>query len=146
KQEEVVLVGSHLDSWFGATGATDNAAGAAVIMEAMRILVKLDVKKTRTVRAALLDAEEGNARGSKAYVAEHLADPKTGVKKPLYDQLSVYLNIDNGAGKICGVYLQGNHAAVPMFEGWLQPLKEFGATTVSIRDSEGSDHEVFDRA
>jgi hypothetical protein len=146
RQEEVVLVGSHLDSWFGATGATDNAAGAAVIMEAMRILVKLDLKMARTVRAALWDAEEVNAGGSKAYVAEHLADPKTGAKKPLYNQLSVYLNVDNGAGKIRGVYLQGNQAAVPMFEGWLQPLKEFGATTVSIRDSEGSDHEVFDRA
>jgi hypothetical protein len=146
KREEVVLVGAHLDSWFGATGATDNAAGAAVVMEAMRILAKLDLKMTRTVRAALWDAEEVNAGGSKAYVAGHLDDAKTGGKKPLHGRLSVYLNIDNGAGKIRGVYLQGNQAAVPMFEGWLKPLIEFGATTVSIRDSEGSDHEVFDRA
>ena len=146
KKEEVVLVGAHLDSWFGATGATDNAAGAAVVMEAMRILAKLGMKMSRTVRAALWDAEEVNAGGSKAYVAEHLADPKTGVKRPLYNRLSVYFNIDNGAGKIRGVYLQGNRAAAPMFEDWLKPLKEFGASTVSIRDSEGSDHETFDRA
>jgi carboxypeptidase Q len=146
KKEEVVLVGAHLDSWFGATGATDNAAGVAVVMEAMRILDKLDLKMTRTVRAALWDAEEVNAGGSKAYAREHLVDAKTGVKKPLYDRLSVYLNIDNGGGKIRGVYLQGNKAAVPVFAGWLNPFSEFGAATVSIRDSEGSDHETFDRA
>ena len=146
KKDEVVLVGAHLDSWFGATGATDNAAGVAVVMEAMRILGKLDLKMTRSVRAALWDAEEVNAGGSKAYIAEHLVDAKTSAKKPLYDRVSVYFNVDNGAGKIRGVYLQGNQAAAPMFEAWLNPLKEIGASTVSPRDSEGSDHEVFDRA
>ncbi len=146
KKDEIVLVGAHLDSWFGATGATDNAVGVAVVMEAMRILTKLDLKMTRTVRAALWDAEEVNAGGSRAYVAENLIDAKTGIKKPLYDRVSVYLNIDNGAGKIRGIYLQGNKAAVPMFEAWLNPFKDFGAATVSIRDSEGSDHEVFDLA
>jgi carboxypeptidase Q len=146
KKDEVVLVGAHLDSWFGATGATDNAAGVAVVMEAMRILNKLDLKMTRSVRAALWDAEEANAGGSKAYIAEHLVDAKTGVKKPLYDRVSVYFNVDNGAGKIRGIYLQGNQAAAPIFEAWLTPFKDIGASTVSVRDSEGSDHEVFDRA
>ena len=118
-----------------------------MVRESARILAKLGLKMSRTVRVALWDAEEVNAGGSKAYVAEHLADPQTGAKKPLYDRLSAYFNIDNGAGKIRGVYLQGNQVAVPMFEGRLKPpLKEFGATTVSIRDSEGSDHETFDRA
>jgi hypothetical protein len=146
KKDEVVFIGAHLDSWFGGTGATDNAAGVAVVMEAMRILNKLGLKMNRTVRMALWDAEELNASGSKAYVAEHLIDGKTGARKPLHEKLSVYFNIDNGAGKIRGIYLQSNKAAIPIFETWLRPLKELSATTVSIRDSGGSDHEVLDQA
>jgi len=146
RKEQVVMIGAHLDSWFGGTGATDNAAGVAIVMETMRILSKLRLKMNRTVRLALWDAEELNAAGSRAYIAQHYLDGKTAANKKLSDALSVYLNVDNGAGRIRGVYLQNNKAAVPVFESWLSPLKELGATTVSIRDSEGSDHQAFDHA
>jgi len=146
KKDEVVMMGAHLDSWFGGTGATDDAAGVAVIMEAARILRKLGLALPRTVRLALWDAEELNSRGSSAFVEASLRDGRTGAAKPLRDRLSVYFNMDNGAGKIRGVYLQGNKEAIPTFEAWLRPLKDLGASTVSIRDSEGSDHLMLDRA
>jgi len=146
RRDEVVMIGAHLDSWFGATGATDNAAGVAIVMEAMRILKALDLKMDRTVRVALCGSEEFNSAGSKAYVAKHLLDSATGERKPLHEKLSLYLNVDEGAGKIRGIYLQGNLKAKPMFESWIRPLKDLGATTVSVRDSYGSDHIAFDGA
>ena len=146
RKDEVVMLGAHLDSWFGATGATDNAAGVAVVMEAARVLKALNLRLDRTVRIALWGAEEANGAGSKAYVAKYLLDPKTGERKPLYDKLSVYLNIDNGAGKIRGIYLQGNLGAKATFDAWMRPLGALGATTVSVRDSYGSDHMAFDGA
>jgi len=146
RKDEIVLLGAHLDSWFGATGATDNAAGVAVVMEAARVLKALDLRLERTVRIALWGAEEFNGAGSKAYVAKYVLDTKTGERKPLYDKLSVYLNVDSGAGKIRGVYLQGDLGAKPMFDSWMRPLGALGATTVSVRDSYGSDHIAFDNA
>jgi hypothetical protein len=124
KANEVVLVGAHLDSWHGGTGATDNAAGSAVAMEAIRILKTLNLKLDRTVRVVLWSGEEQGLFGSKAYVKEHYGDPKTMQIKPEHETVSAYFNLDNGSGKIRGVYLQGNDAARPVFERWLSPFRD----------------------
>jgi carboxypeptidase Q len=145
KSDEVVMIGAHLDSWHGGTGATDNAAGSAVMIEAMRILKTLNLPLDRTVRMALWGGEEQGLLGSQAYVKEHFADIADMKLKPEYSKLSVYFNVDNGSGKIRGVYLQGNDAARPIFETWLKPFEDLGATTVSIRNTGGTDHQSFDR-
>lgn len=144
KANEIVLVGAHLDSWHGGTGATDNAAGCTVAMEAMRILKALNLKLDRTVRMVLWSGEEQGLLGSKAYVKEHFGDPKTMELKPAQENVSAYFNLDNGSGKIRGVYLQGNDAARPVFERWLAPFRDQGVTTISIRDTGGTDHLSFD--
>jgi hypothetical protein len=144
KKDEVVIVGAHLDSWQGATGATDNGVGCAVAMEAVRILKALNLKLDRTVRIALWSGEEQGLYGSKEYVKKHLADPKTMQVKPDHERVSVYLNLDNGSGKIRGVYLQGNDAARPVFERWLSPFRDLGVTTITIRNTSGTDHLPFD--
>jgi carboxypeptidase Q len=144
KKDEIVMLGAHLDSWHGGTGATDNAAGSAVMIEAMRILKSLNVKMDRTVRMALWGGEEEGLLGSKAYVKEHFADPE--VMRPTAEQgkIAGYFNYDNGTGKIRGIYLQGNDMARPIFQAWLEPFRDLGAGTVSIRNTGGTDHLSFD--
>jgi hypothetical protein len=144
RKDEVVMLGAHFDSWHGGTGATDNAAGCAVMIEAMRILKSLDVKLPRTVRMALWGGEEQGLLGSKAYVKEHFADPETMVLGSAHSKLAAYFNYDNGTGKIRGVYLQGNDMARPIFESWMEPFKDLGMSTLTIRNTTGTDHLSFD--
>ncbi len=144
KKEEIVMIGAHLDSWQGGTGATDNAAGSAVMMETMRILKTLDLKMQRTVRLALWSGEEEGLLGSKAYIKEHFGDPKTMKLTTEQAKLDAYYNLDNGSGKIRGVYLQGNDMARPIFEQWLQPFRDMGANALTIRNTGGTDHLSFD--
>ena len=162
KTGEIVMLGAHLDSWHAGTGATDNAAGCAVAMEAVRILKTLGARPRRTIRIALWSGEEEGLFGSEGYVMQHFAtrplpaDPKerenfslrraTGplTIKPEHAKLSAYFNVDNGTGKIRGIYAQENAAVVPIFQAWLEPLKDLGATTVTMRNTRGTDHESFD--
>ncbi len=144
KRNEIVMLGGHLDSWHGAVGATDNASGSAVVMEAMRILKALGLKMDRTVRMALWDGEEQNYYGSRAYVKTNFADPVTMKLLPDHARLSAYYNIDNGSGKLRGVYLQSNDMARPIFEAWFAPFVDMGVSTISIRNTFGTDHLSFD--
>lgn len=150
-KDEIVMLGAHLDSWHGATGTTDNAAGCSVVMEAARIIKVLDLKPRRTIRVALWTGEEQGLLGSRAYVDEHFR--KRGEDgqvvegedtKPEFDKLSGYFNLDNGTGKIRGVYLQGNEAVRPIFRKWLQPFGDMGAQTLSIANTGATDHVSFD--
>jgi carboxypeptidase Q len=144
KKDELVMVGAHFDSWQGGTGATDNGAGSAVMMEVMRVLKSLHTEMDRTVRIVLWSGEEGGLLGSKAYVKAHFADPEKMNLMPEHSKVSAYYNYDNGTGKVRGVYLQGNDMARPIFESWLAPLKDLGATTATIRNTAGTDHLSFD--
>src|ERR1035438_1747467 len=144
KKDEIVMLGAHLDSWHGGTGATDNAAGSAVVMEAVRILKALNLNMDRTVRMALWGGEEEGLLGSKAYVKEHFADRETMKLAAEHAKLAGYFNYDNGTGKIRGIYLQGNDMARPIFESWMEPFKDLGATAVTIRNTGGTDHQSFD--
>lgn len=164
KKDELVMLGGHMDSWHAGTGATDNGAGVAVAMEAVRILKALNLQPRRTIRVALWSGEEQGLFGSRAYVAEHFgalanASPEATFaallggaaasapqinKKPDYEKLSAYFNLDNGTGKIRGVYLQGNEAVRTLFREWLQPFREMGAQTLSISNTGGTDHLSFD--
>lgn len=144
KKDEVVMLGAHLDSWHAGTGATDNAAGCAVVLEAMRILKTLNLRMDRTVRLALWDGEEQGLYGSRGYVRQHFGDPITMAIKPEHAKLAAYFNLDNGTGKIRGVYLQGNDMVRPIFDSWLIPFRDLGAATLSIRNTGGTDHESFD--
>jgi hypothetical protein len=168
-KDEVVMLGGHMDSWHGGTGATDNAAGVSVAMEAVRILQALNLKPRRTIRVALWSGEEQGLLGSRAYVAEHFGKMETPavaagaqpspspvpvlVKKPDYEKFSGYFNLDNGTGKIRGVYLQGNEGVRSLFRQWLTPFRDrpedktapvWGATTLSISNTGGTDHLSFD--
>jgi Zn-dependent M28 family amino/carboxypeptidase len=143
-KDEVVMLGGHLDSWHGATGATDNAAGCAVMMEAVRILKTLNIKPRRTIRIALWSGEEQGLHGSRNYVKNHLADPVTMKLKPAHEKISAYYNLDNGGGKIRGIYLQGNTAVGPVFSKWLEPFADMGAATVTINNTGSTDHVAFD--
>lgn len=143
-KDEVVMLGGHFDTWHSGTGATDNSAGCAVAIEAVRILKALNVKPRRTIRIALWDAEEMGSFGSTGYIKNHLFDAEKKVTKQEYDKLSVYFNYDNGSGKIRGIYTQGNFAVMPIFEEWLKPFNDLGATTVTLGNTEGTDHESFD--
>jgi carboxypeptidase Q len=144
KKDEVVMVGGHFDSWHYGTGATDNAAGSAIAMEVMRVLKTLDLKLDRTVRLALWSGEEQGLLGSRAYVKEHFADPATMKTTSEHEKFAGYFNVDNGTGKIRGIYLQGNEMCGPIFEQWLKPFKDLGANTVTIRNTGGTDHQSFD--
>jgi len=137
---EWILVGAHLDSWTGGTGAADNASGCAVVMEAMRILKASGLPLKRSIRAILWSGEEQGNFGSEAYVRRNLGDPEA------RGRVSAYFNLDDGSGKIRGVYLQGNDAARPFFEKWLEPFRDQGASTVSMRDGGLSDVSPFDAA
>jgi len=168
-KDEVVMLGGHLDSWHSGTGATDNAAGCAVAMEAARILKALGVKPRRTIRVGLWSGEEQGLIGSRQYVNQHFAErqapptqpgqpppaPTPGFQgrggpqgpimlKPAHEKFSVYFNLDNGTGKIRGVYLQGNEAARPIFRQWLEPFRDLGAATLTINNTGGTDHQSFD--
>jgi len=143
-KDEVVMLGGHLDSWQGATGATDNAAGCSVMMEAVRILKALGVKPRRTIRIALWNGEEQGLLGSRGYVKNHFADPATMELKPEHAKFSSYFNIDNGTGKVRGIYLQGNDKVRGIFTQWLEPFKDLGASTVTISNTGGTDHQSFD--
>jgi hypothetical protein len=143
RKDEIVMVGAHFDSWHSGTGATDNGAGSAVMIEVMRILKALNLKLDRTVRIGLWGGEEQGLFGSRAYVKEHFADSKTMQVASEHGKLSGYFNLDNGGGKIRGVYLQGHEAMRPIFESWLAPFRDMGVTTVSIRNTGGTDHLSF---
>jgi carboxypeptidase Q len=141
---ELVILGAHLDSTQAAAGATDNAAGVAAMMDAMRILKAAGARPRRTIRVALWGAEEQGLLGSRAYVREHFADAATMALKPAHEFVSAYFNIDNGTGRIRGIWSQGNEAARPIFEAWMQPLGDLGVTTVAPRRVSGTDHVAFD--
>jgi carboxypeptidase Q len=143
KKDEVVMVGGHFDSWHYGTGATDNAAGSAVAMETMRLLKSLNLKMDRTVRIGLWGGEEEGLLGSRAYVKAHFADPE--VMKPTAEhaKLAGYFNIDNGTGRIRGVYLQGNEMMRPIFEQWFGAVKDLTNGVVTIRNTGGTDHLSF---
>jgi carboxypeptidase Q len=152
-KDEVVMLGGHMDSWHSGTGATDNGAGVAVAMEAVRILEAAKLQPRRTVRIGLWSGEEEGLLGSRAYVAEHLGrtDPAAPagttpmlLTKPEYERFDAYFNLDNGTGKIRGVFLQGNEAVRPIFRQWLAPFRELGASTLSIANTGGTDHLSFD--
>jgi carboxypeptidase Q len=144
RKDEVIMIGAHLDSWHAGTGATDNAAGCATMIEVMRIVKALNLKLDRTVRIGLWSGEEQGIFGSKAYVKEHFGDPETMKLTEAHAKFSGYFNLDNGSGKIRGVYLQNNDAMRPIFEQWLSPFRDQGVTTVSIRNTGGTDHLSFD--
>ena len=165
-KDEIVMLGGHYDSWHGGTGATDNAAGSAVAMEAVRILQSLGIKPRRTIRVALWSGEEEGLLGSRAYVAQHFGKrtdaganqqfgPPTGGAqqpqttptyelKPEHEKFAGYFNLDNGTGKIRGVYLQGNDAVRNIFRAWLAPFKDMGASTLTISNTGGTDHLSYD--
>src|SRR5271165_4257709 len=162
-KDEVVMVGGHLDSWASGTGATDNGAGTIVAMEVMRILNSLHVQPRRTIRVGLWTGEEEGEFGSYGYVKQHfgfvplstapdqvvlpdfLRKPAGAVElKPEQQKISGYFNVDNGTGKIRGIYLQQNAAVAPIFEQWIQPLGDLGVSTITMRDTGGTDHEAFD--
>ncbi len=167
-KDEVVMLGGHLDSWHSGTGATDNGAGCAVTMEAVRILKTLDLKPRRTIRIGLWSGEEQGIYGSRAYVAQHFgksSDPMAAMMgapessaartegengkaapepKPEFTRFSGYFNLDNGTGKIRGVYMQGNEGVRPIFRKWLQPFREMGAATLTLNNTGGTDHLSFD--
>jgi hypothetical protein len=141
--DEVVMLGGHFDSWHAGTGATDNGAGSAVMIEAIRILKAIGVKPRRTIRLVLWDAEEGGHLGSSSYVRRHFGDPETMALKPEHAKLAAYYNLDNGTGRIRGVFLQGNETVRPIFEAWLKPFRALGASTLAIQRVGGTDHLDF---
>jgi hypothetical protein len=141
---EIVMIGGHFDSTHGAVGATDNATGVAAMMEAMRIFKTLGIQPRRTIRIGLWGGEEQGLLGSRRYVGEHLASRDMGDIKPDYDNFSAYFNLDNGTGRIHGVWLQGNLAVKPIFEQWLTMLDDLGVDTLGPRSVGGTDHGSFD--
>lgn len=144
-KSEIVMLGGHLDSWHGANGATDNAAGCIVMMEAVRILKATGLQPKRTVRIALWGGEEQGLHGSRGYVLNHFGDPQTKEMKPEHEKMSAYYNIDNGTGRVRGIYLQGNAAAEPIFNEWFAPLDDIVEDrTITISNTGGTDHQSFD--
>jgi carboxypeptidase Q len=166
-KDEIVMLGGHMDSWHSGTGATDNGAGVAVAMEAVRILQTLGLKPRRTIRIALWTGEEEGLLGSRAYVAQHFGKLEGGpggggggggfgggaganttpaklTTLPEYEKFSGYFNLDNGTGKIRGIYLQGNKGVRDLFSQWLMPFSTMGASTITISNTGGTDHQSFD--
>ena len=150
-KDEVVMFGAHFDSWHTSTGATDNAAGSAVMLEAARILTETiketGVKPRRTLRIALWTGEEQGLLGSKSYVKKHLADTDNLGNlqdvKSAHSKISAYYNLDNGTGRIRGVYMQGNEQVRSIFREWLDPFEDDGATTLTLKNTGGTDHLAF---
>lgn len=143
-KDQVVLIGGHLDSWHGGTGAADNASGCIVMMEAMRILKSLNINPRRTIRIALWGGEEQGLHGSRGYVEKYLQDPETREFKDGYKNFALYLNMDNGTGKFRGIYTQENEMIAPIFEQMLKPFADMECTTVTKRNTSGTDHQSFD--
>src|SRR5262249_50089901 len=175
-KDELVMVGAHMDSWHSGTGATDNGAGVAAAMEAVRIITALKLQPRRTIRIGLWSGEEEGLLGSRAYVSKHFgyytnaSAANVTVRAPTdegddvspartsstnspsrklvrhreYEKFSAYFNLDNGAGKIRGVYMQGNEAVRPMFRRWLEPFADLGAETLTLANTGGTDHQSFD--
>ena len=165
KKDEVVMLGAHLDSWHTGTGATDNGAGSVVMMEAVRILEALQIRPRRTIRIGLWSGEEQGLLGSQNYVQQHFGsrpamdEPEMKgmptllrrqagefTVKPEQAKVSAYFNVDTGTGKIRGVYLQENAAVEPIFSAWMEPFKDLGMTTLTMRTTGGTDHLSFDAA
>ena len=142
--DQVVILGAHFDSTSAATGATDNAAGSAAMMEAVRIIKSLGLKPRRTIRVALWGGEEEGLLGSRAYVAAHYGDARAMALKPEHAAVAGYFNLDNGTGRIRGVWMQGNLAVRPIFEQWMAPLKDLGVTILGPRSVSQTDHVSFD--
>jgi Zn-dependent M28 family amino/carboxypeptidase len=142
KAGEIVVIGAHFDSWHGGTGATDNAAGSAAMMEVLRIFKAGGLRPRRTVRIGLWGAEEGGLLGSQAYVREHLGTREA--PKPELDKTTAYFNLDNGTGKIRGIWMQSNTAVKPIFEAWTRPLKDLGVEILGPRSVSQTDHTRFD--
>ena len=145
-KDQIVLIGAHFDSVAAGTGATDNAAGCAAMMEVMRILKVTGIKPRRTIRIGLWGGEEEGLLGSRAYVREHVADVTTMQLKPAHAQISAYFNSDNGTGRVRGVWLQGNEAVRPIFEQWLTTVKDLGVVALGPRSVSSTDHVAFDAA
>jgi len=141
---QYVMLGGHMDSWTAGTGATDNGAGCIVMMEAVRLLDSLHLQPKRTIRIALWGGEEEGLLGSYAYVKNHFGNAQTGELKPEQAKISAYFNLDNGTGKIRGIYAQGNTAVKPIFEQWLAPFSDLGAKTVTLSNTGSTDHLSFD--
>jgi carboxypeptidase Q len=145
-KNEVVLLGGHIDSWHGGTGAADNASGCIVMLEAIRILKTLEAAPKRTIRVALWGGEEQGLNGSRGYVEKYLMDASTREHKPDWDKFAGYFNMDNGTGKYRGIYLQSNELLRDVFQQWLAPFNDMGCSTVTIRNTSGTDHLSFDGA
>ena len=143
RPDEIVMLGAHFDSWHAGVGAIDNAAGSAVMMEAMRILKQSGVTLRRTVRLGLWTGEEQGLIGSREYVKAHFGDPASMQLKPEHAKLAGYFNMDNGTGAYRGVYLQGNEAVAPIFRAWMEPFRNIGMTDLTIRNTGGTDHLAF---
>ncbi len=143
KADEVVMLGAHFDSWHAGVGAVDNAAGSAVMMEAMRILKQSGLRLRRTVRIGLWTGEEQGLLGSRMYVKNHFGDPATMQLKPEHSTLAGYFNMDNGTGQYRGVYLQGNEAIAPIFRAWMAPFQHLGMRQLTIRNTGGTDHLAY---
>lgn len=144
RKDEYVMLGAHLDSWQGGTGATDNASGVAVMMEAARIIKALGLKTQRSIRLGFWCGEEQGLIGSRAYVKDHLADPTDMKTKPEHARITAYFNVDNGTGKIRGIYTQGNEMVKSLFSNWLAPFGDLGVSTITNRNTGGTDHLSFD--
>lgn len=142
KADEIVLIGAHFDSWHGGTGATDNAAGSAAMMEVLRIFKAAKLQPRRTVRIGLWGAEENGLIGSQRYVQEHLGTRDA--PKPELAKTTAYFNLDNGTGKIRGIWMQSNPAVKPIFEAWVRPLKDLGVEILGPRSVASTDHTRFD--
>jgi carboxypeptidase Q len=159
-KDEIVMLGGHMDSWHAGTGATDNGAGVATAMEAVRILQTLKLQPRRTIRVALWSGEEQGLLGSRYYVMQHFGTLGNGTiedfrftnqgvrgkltPKPDYEKFSAYFNLDNGTGRIRGVYMQGNERVRSLFRQWLTPFRDMNASTLSISNTGGTDHLSFD--
>jgi len=138
------MIGGHMDSWTAGTGATDNGAGCIVMMEAVRLLDSLHLQPKRTIRIVMWSGEEEGLLGSYGYVKNHFGNAETGELKPEQAKVSAYFNLDNGTGKIRGIYAQGNTAIKPIFEQWLVPFHDLGAQTVTLSNTGSTDHLCFD--
>jgi len=163
QRNEIVMLGAHMDSWHAGSGANDNGAGVAVMMEAMRILKAIGARPNRTIRVALWTGEEQGLIGSQDYVARHVAhfpeptDPEQKaipaffrqnkgrpIPGPEFERIAAYYNLDNGSGRIRGIYAQENLAVAPIFEEWLRPWHDLGATIVTQQNTGSTDHISFD--
>src|SRR5579863_1426584 len=145
-KDQIVMLGGHLDSWNAATGATDNGAGSTVMLEVVRLLDSLHLKPKRTIRIALWSGEEQGVLGSYNYVKNHFGNGETGVLIPEQAKVSVYFNLDDGSGKIRGIFCDGDTAIKPIFEQWLTPFHDLGARTVTLNSSGSTDHVSFEWA